>query len=433
MKLLTKLLSLTLAALMVFGAVTFASADDPIVLQFWNARGSGQNLEAVTHEVELFNSTIGAEKGIYVEQTYQGGYADVLSKTQLSVSSGDGPQLIQVEHNNVLTMYDDDMLYPLDDFVANDPDFDLNNIFEPLREGHAVFDGQLVSLPYTRSAVIFVYNKGMSEAKGLTPPKTVEELVEWGRAMAEYNEDGTTKVYGFELGNDSVSYLHPMLVQQGSGLVNEDVSACPAVEDGTLLNVLSQWRSWIDEGWCCPFAATDADALMREQFYQGNLGGFYCTTGALGNIMRESAGFGVEVGVTEPVAWGPENLIATGGANIVILKDFCTDEQAAAAWEFVKFLTSDEIQAYEMITTGYAACTYGAAETPELKELLEKYPQYRPGYEAMMNSIVIPGSPNRKAFCDAVKVVCSLLIQEQSIDAEEAVSRIAGEAASILP
>lgn len=432
MKKLTTLLTLVLALIMAMSSMTFAvAAEEPITIQFWHARGSGKNLEAVTHEIELFNSTIGAEKGIVVEGVFQGAYADVISKAQLGVQSGVGPQLIQIEHNNVLTMHDDGMLYDMNTLAEKDG-FDLSNVFAPLREGNATFDGQLVALPYTRSAVIFVYNAGMTAEKGLTVPTTVEELVEWGKGMTEYNEDGTTKVYGMHLGNDAVSYLHPMLVHQGSGLVNQDVTDCPAVDDGTLLNVLSQWRSWIDEGWCMPFFATDDGANARQQFYQGLLGGFYTTTGSLGTIMNESKEFGIEVGVTYPVMWGETQAIATGGANIGIVQNFCTEEQAAAAWEFVKFVISDEIQAYEMMTTGYAACTVGAAEIPELKAMMEEYPQYTAGYEAMKEAIVIPGSPNRKPFCDAVKVVCSLLIQEQSITPEEAVQMIDEEAAAIL-
>ncbi len=43
--------------------------------------------------MEKFNSTVGAEKGIKVEETYIGGYDDLTAKIQLSVQAGEQPQI----------------------------------------------------------------------------------------------------------------------------------------------------------------------------------------------------------------------------------------------------------------------------------------------------------------------------------------------------
>ena len=51
-------------------------------------------------------------------------------------------------------------------------------------------------------------------------------------------------------------------------------------------------------------------------------------------------------------------------------------EKQAAAWRWVQFLSSPEIQADWSANTGYIAARQSAWEVDPLKTLVEKYPQY---------------------------------------------------------
>ena len=65
------------------GSAVMAESTDngeTMTIQFWHTRGSGPNYEAVQHEVETFNDTIGKEKGIEVQETYIGDYNEILTK-----------------------------------------------------------------------------------------------------------------------------------------------------------------------------------------------------------------------------------------------------------------------------------------------------------------------------------------------------------------
>ena len=75
-----KLVSLLLIAVLLFTAVSALaySKDEPITIKFWHTRGSGAQYETLKGQINAFNSTVGAEKGIIVEETYLGGYSDHL-------------------------------------------------------------------------------------------------------------------------------------------------------------------------------------------------------------------------------------------------------------------------------------------------------------------------------------------------------------------
>ena len=67
-----KLVALLLATLMMASMFSFASADEPIVITFWHHAGSGGIYNAISAAVTNFNATVGAEKGIVIEESYIG-------------------------------------------------------------------------------------------------------------------------------------------------------------------------------------------------------------------------------------------------------------------------------------------------------------------------------------------------------------------------
>ena len=73
-----KLVSILLVLVLALACSASAFADgDPITLKFWHHRGSGAQYECGSHHaVNGFNETVGAEKGIVVEESYIGGYVD---------------------------------------------------------------------------------------------------------------------------------------------------------------------------------------------------------------------------------------------------------------------------------------------------------------------------------------------------------------------
>ena len=89
-----KLVALALSLVMLISAASIAlaySPEDPITIPFWHTRGSGANYEVLKASVDAFNETVGKEKGIIVEEIYQGNYNTNVTKIQLGSRSSPSP------------------------------------------------------------------------------------------------------------------------------------------------------------------------------------------------------------------------------------------------------------------------------------------------------------------------------------------------------
>lgn len=402
---------------------------DPITINFWHTRGSGSNYEVVQHEVETFNETIGKEKGITVQETYIGDYNEMLSKTQLAIQSGESPQVVVSGNTFVNYLLEDGVLADMAP-LAEETGWDRNNLLDPFQDINGNTDGTLYTVPYIRSTPLFYYNKTMADAKGLTEPTTIEEMEEFCKALYE---DGS--VSGLCIGND-FGYLQAChLYQLGSAFVSEDGNSCPALDDGTMLQVLSDWRRWVDEGWCEPFDATDAGTVMIEEFTQQKLACLINSSGSLSQLMQNAKDAGFELGACQYPTYNEDDRTAMiGGGNICIVSEGNTDDQIMASWEFVQFLMSDEEVTYNTEMTGYLPITKSVAEYEGMEEFWNENPLYKVAYDQALTGHCQeqPYSPHLQDLTQACWDAVSLLIADQSIDAEQAVEQIKTESESLF-
>ena len=94
---------------------------------------------------------------------------------------------------------------------------------------------------------------------------------------------------------------------------------------------------------------------------------------------------------------------------------------------------SDEQVAYSAAKTGYLPSTKTSTNAQILQDLYAKYPQYKVAFDQLEIGQEIPYSQYKDDFEKAWRSVCSLLIQDRSITAEEAVQMLKDEASIIFP
>ena len=432
-----KLVSILLVLVLALACSASAFADgDPITLKFWHHRGSGTQYECVTHAVNGFNETVGKEKGIVIEESYIGGYVDLFSQIQLAVQSGEAPNIVSAANTYVAYMLEDDYLVDMAP-LAEAEGYDITgNLMDWLLQIGGNTDGQIHSLPYCRSTPLFYYNKGIAKELGIEIGDmiTIDELKKFGEAAMVKNDAGEITRYGFEIFNDFGYYNAAWIYQLGSEYMTEG-GGSPSLEDGTMLKVLSDWREWVDAGWCRPFDVTNAGDTAQTMFVNGELAAYMNSSAGLGNLMIAAAETGVEVGVAMFPTYNPENHVAEiGGANISIISADNSDEEIQASWEFVKYLMSDEEQFFNAKTSGYVACTKSIATYPEMVEFWAENPEFKVAYDQLLSygrgqetPFVAVGQDFTQICWDNV----SLLIQEKSITPEEAVENIIAESEDI--
>jgi sn-glycerol 3-phosphate transport system substrate-binding protein len=427
-KLISILLTLTLLIGLSATALAEEGAGDGIVLQFWHTRGSGTSYDGLKESVDNFNATIGKEKGITVQETFIGGYEEIMTKTQLSVQSGEQPQIVVVANTNAAPLVEDGILADMMPY-AEKSGFDVSNLMDCFMEIYGNTDGQLHSLPYIRSTPLFYYNKTMADAKGLTisATPTMEEVAAFCKALYT-EENGEVSVYGLEILSDFGYFQAANLQQLGSALLADDGMSAPSLQDGAMLRVLTDWRGWVDEGWCRSFDATNAGDTMLQLFYQNKLGGFFYSSAGMRSVTENCAEAGIELGVTNYPTYDAQKPVAEiGGGQIGIIGKGNSEEQIAASWEFVQYLMSDEQITLTSKTTGYLPTTKSVASYQGMVDFWNENPLFKVAYDQLLNSGVCQEKPYVPYLQDYIQYCAdavSLLIQEKSITPEQAVQQI---------
>ena len=418
-----KLFSLLLVLTMLLSLAGIAQAEEPIEepikVTVWHTRGSGANGEMIAASVKEFNETIGAEKGIVVEEVYQGGYVDCKSKIMNAIATGDQneiPEVVVLERAaGVPDFAIDGRLVDLTPYVEASG-LDMDN-FQQVLLGFSYYEDQLISLPYIRSTPVMYYNKTMADAKGLTAPTTIDELIAFGKALTVVDDSiNTTTTYGFYMPNDPAWFIANMVWQMDSALFSDDGTQVPCLSDGTLLKALTAWREWVDEGWCM---IPPASGSISDMFLQGQIASIFESTGSMANIINNAE---FEVGVCFLPTWGTPSA-PTGGGNIALLKDN-PQESIDAAWEFLNFLMSDEQVALNSVNTGYLPTTKTSVETDIIKSHWEAHPQFRVAFDQLSIGRELPWCSFKAAFEDQMRIICGDLIQSRTITAEEAVQKL---------
>ncbi len=421
-----KLVSLFLALAMLLSVASIAVADEPLHILFWHNRGSGANYDVMKASVDTFNETVGKEKGIFVDEVYIGGYPEMYSKLQLASQSGEQPVVCVEGNTYVAPLMDDGILADMMPY-AQATNFDVNNLLDCFLQIEGNTDGHLYSLPYVRSTPLLYYNKTMADAKGLTAPTTIDELIAFATAMSEKDANGETTVWGMEMYNDFGYYNAAFLWQLGEPMIDENGTS-PALNGTSLLKNLTDWRSWVDAGICRPFDSTNAAAVAREMLYQGKLGCILESSGSLKNNLAGMEGAGLELGVAYFPTYDPDNRFAEcGGGQICLVASNNTDEQLKAGWEFLQFLMSDEQVYLNTIGSGYLPVTKSVANFEQMKAFWAENPHYKTAFDQLSEIGICQEYPfflSLQEFIQNIQDSVSLLIQDGGITPEEAVQQI---------
>ncbi len=166
-------------------------------VQYWE-KWSGRDAEPMRAVVEDFNTTVGKEKGIFIEYTSM---ATVQYKTLAATAAGTPPDLAGLWPDQVVQYSIRNAAMQLDDLAREyriSPD-DYKKVFWDM----CVYKGKLFALPTTPAVIALHYNKKFFYqaqdklyAMGLDPsraPRTIEEFNKYAEALDVYIP-GTTRL-----------------------------------------------------------------------------------------------------------------------------------------------------------------------------------------------------------------------------------------------
>ncbi len=313
-----------------------AVAQQPIKLTFWNY-WDGKNGETIQALVERYNAE---HPDVEIENVFVG-WGELLPKLQLAVVGGDAPDLAAADMVWMPYLANSGALVPLNSFIEA-AGVDLTDFYPALLAVNTYGD-QIYGLPVSTNNLELFINQDLFEAAGLdpnTPPTTWTELADYATRCANPQQG----VVGMELftqpGEGLTWQFQVYLWQAGGEFLTEDLSQAAFNSDAGR-RALQFWLDLIDSG-----AYTISDWGL---FGQGKACMVMDGSWMVG-IWAETAPF---KWTTAKMPYPEDGEPATnmGGEHIFIMaKD---EAKQQAAWDFINWFTSTEIQLEWDQATGF--------------------------------------------------------------------------------
>jgi multiple sugar transport system substrate-binding protein len=317
---------------------------EPCEIEFWHGMSNTQE-EVLTQLTNDFNSN--NEYGITVTLVNQGSYGDLSQKLQAAAAADGLPDMAQA-YNNWLNPYIDKVV-DLTNFVETDFD-NYDDIIEAYRNECSEF-GFIHALPFNKSTYVMFYNKTVLDELGFEAPKTWDDLTTIGEA---YVEKYGNPAWGVD---DLAGFVEASLRQNGEGYVDE-TGALFNTDGG--LETMTYIMDLYNNGYA---------RLVGEDKYFSNVLSAQSMLGYIGSSTGASyiTADGWEMGVC-PVPSNKESAAYCAGTNLVMFTQDANKQ--LAAWEYMKWLTSEEATVTWATGTGYLPVRTSAYESADYQNFM---------------------------------------------------------------
>ncbi|MGH8799304.1 MAG: ABC transporter substrate-binding protein [Casimicrobiaceae bacterium] len=349
-------------------AVSFAQA--PVEISFYYPVAVGG---PITKIIDKFATDFEKENpAIKVHPIYSGTYQDSITKALTAVRSNDAPAMSVLLSTDMFTLIDEDAIVPFDPLIKTAEDRTWLQGFYPAFMENSQTGGKTWGIPFQRSTIVLFYNREMFKEAGLDPnhpPATWKEMAEYAQKLTKRDASGKVTQWGVQIPASGFPYwlFQGLTTENGVQLMNaagtETYYDKPAV-----IEALQYWVDLTSKYKAHPEGIVEWGTTPKD-FFERKVAMMWTTTGNLTNV-RSNAKFDFGVGML------PANKrrgSPTGGGNFYIFKQ-ASPAQQAAAFKFIKWVTSPQHAAQWGIETGYVAVRPDAWQTPEMKKYVAEFP-----------------------------------------------------------
>ncbi len=371
------------------------NASGPVEITFWH--GMANELE--TSLVALTDEYNASQDRVHVDLQNQTSYNSAIDK-YIQSSQDSRPTLIQFPEYVLQASAQSGTLIPIE-ACLEDSGFDTSAFLERTLDAYT-FEGIRWSMPFNVSNPVLYYNRKMFAAAGLDPdvsPVSLEDL----RATSQTIVDSGAATYGWVV-DSSPDSGGSWFLEQWFGRVGElyadngNGRVAPATKvlyDGqTGIDQLTFVQTMINDGLAVSVGDNPGvqDSLLKmiDPATPGAM--TIGTSAALGSVIAALGG-GVapgltvdDIGVGPMPGPGPTPGVQVGGASLWIVADK-GDAQTAAAWDFITYLVSAEVQSRWASETGYVPVRGDAVDLEPLATTYATDPRFRVPYDQLLTSV----------------------------------------------
>lgn len=362
----------------------------PVEITYWQGGFQRANEETLGRLVDKFNSS---QNDVHVSVVNQTTYVDTLNKFRAGLSSGDLPDLVNIEDTGLQQMIDTKAILPAQACVDAEK-YDLSDNLKRVVDYYSV-KGKLYPMPFNVSNPVLYFNKKAFEAAGLdpnNPPKTLDEIK---TAAQKLKDSGVVSQAGFGMKLDPW-YLEQWSALGGKTYVNngngrKSRATSTTFDNATGKEIFTFLNDMVKSGLARTNPADGPQAFDNLLgIGNGNFGMTIDTSAALGTIQQVlSSGQypNVELGVAPmPGPKGKGGVLVGGAANYIVNKS--SPEKQAAAWQFAKFLNDPESQAEWAVGTGYVPIRQSSSNMPQIQQLWAQSPGFKVAYDQLVGGVV---------------------------------------------
>jgi multiple sugar transport system substrate-binding protein len=232
----------------------------------------------------------------------------------------------------------------------------------------ATVDGKVIGMPAVVDNLGLIYNTELFDAAGVAYP-TEDWTWEDFRAAAAAINDPSRNIYGTAYpvngSEDTVWRFWPHLWQNGGAILDDE--GMPAFNSQAGVDALEFWRAM----------AVDDKSVYLDQngekyaasFLAGNIGMMISGPWMLYDLKQQKTPYAVS---ELPGTDGNHQTIT--GPDLWVLFDQADEQRAAAAYDFVNWLTQPAQDVRWNVEYGNLPLRSSAADTPEFQKYLETYP-----------------------------------------------------------
>lgn len=303
---------------------------------------------------------------------------DINAKVQADIVAGSAPDIAQLTFDGLDFAVNNFNAKPLEDIVPADELASNFEGFSPNGLKLGQLNGKTYGLPFTFSTPVLFYNAKLFEEAGLdpnSPPTTWEEVKEYGLQIAEKTGEAGVHIGG-ATGNDWI--IQGLIGSNGGQVLSDDRKTIKFGEDEAI-GAIQMWQDLISSG------ANDKmnDSEVIEAFSQGKLGMLLYTSALQSSFVSAAEAGGWELKAAKMPSFGDKATTpVNSGSALFILSDDKAKQEAA--WEFLKFATSE--RGYTIITSkmGYLPLRPAIVDDPQyLKDWVAENPLVQPNLEQL--------------------------------------------------
>lgn len=325
-----------------------------VTISFIEAMSSGTQKPTLDDLTRNFEQT---HPGITINLIAEPNYGILQQKEQASIAAGNPPTMGQAYENWAAAYADAKAIVPLDNYVNSKkvgvPKTFRSNIWKGVWNDLFLPDGKIWMWPFNKSDYVLFYNASMLKAAGVAVPTTwaqyaaAEKKLTTGGDWGESLDTGTLSAPA----NGTLEYLSLVRAFGGTWIKNGK----PTLDTKAAVQALQFLDDLKTQGALqigTNYPEQTALGAGRSAFAVSSIAGYPYMLAAVGGK------FNMQVA---PLPAGPNGGQgnAMAGTNIVIFANAST-AQRAAAWQFMKYLSSPHATAYWAIKTGYLPVTKSA-------------------------------------------------------------------------